>query len=284
MKLKQIIYALILILAVSAGMAYASSIEDGIKLFHQKNWTEAAKKFESALVENPYDTLAILYVLDSYEKNGDLLTISNKFEQESVNNSSDAVAAAKLGFAYFSRSLLNQSLETEALEQFKKSIKADPKLGMAYTGLGLIYYQKRMMPRAKGYFLKAMQLNPNDLVANEFIGNILLVDEKKPDEALIYFKKINELLPSYPDAYYYIGSALYDLANYPEAIKFLQQSCVLDPQGVTQGYYAPQLIGDIYLKQKMYKEAASYFEQALKINPQNAYAKYKLEKARNQGK
>lgn len=284
---KNIVILIILIFAAvvfTTLAAHAGNAEDGINLFYQGNFADAAKKFEAAITENPHDTLSILFILDCYEKNNDLAIISNKFEQQAVNKSDDAVSSANLGFAYFARSLINSSFETEALEQFKKAIKLDQKLSNAYTGMGLVYFQKRMIPRAKGYLYKAMQLNPNDIVASEFIGNILLVDEKKPDEAIIYFKKNAEILPSYPDSYYYIGSSFYDLNDYPNAIQFLNKCIQLDPKGITQGYYAPQLIGDIYLKQKMYKEAAAAFELALKISPQNSYAKYKLEKAKNPGK
>lgn len=268
----------------AASPASASNLEDGISIFYQGNHNEAVKKFDAAISENPYDTLSMLYILDCYEKNNDLSSVSNKFEQQAVSKSDDALAQANLGFAYFARSLINSTFESEALEQFKKAIKLDQKLSSAYTGMGLVYYQKRMMPRAKGYFYKALQLNPNDIIASEKIGEILLVDEKKPDEAIVYFKKIAEILPSYPDAYYYIGSSFYDLNDYPNAIEMLNKCTQLDPKGMTQGHYAPQLIGDIYLKQKMYKEAIAAFEHALKINPQNSYAKYKLEKAKNPGK
>ncbi|MBI2252078.1 MAG: tetratricopeptide repeat protein [Armatimonadetes bacterium] len=182
--------------------------------------------------------------------------------------------------AYFARSLTDSSMHGEAMEKFKQALKIDSKLPMAYTGMGLLYFQKRMIPRAKSYFLKALQLNPNDLLANELLGNILLVDEKQPEEALNYFQKIIEISPNYPDAYYYIGSSYYDLEKYPEAITALNKIMELDSFGLTQGYYAPVLLGDIYLKEKKYPEAISAYEKALKINPQNSYAKYKLEKAK----
>jgi len=268
----------------AASPASATNIEDGIALFYGGNYPGALQKFEAAITENPYDTLSLLYLLDCYEKNNDLASASNKFEQVAVSKPDDALAHANLGFAYFARSLISASFEAEALEQFKKAIKIDQKLSNAYTGMGLVYFQKRMIPRAKGYLHKALQLNPNDVIASEFIGNILLVDEKKPDEAMTYFKKISEMIPTYPDAYFYIGSSFYDLGDYPKAVEFLNKCIENDPRGITQGHYAPQLIGDIYLKQKMYKEAIAAFEYALKINPQNTYAKYKLEKAKNPGK
>ncbi|MFH1453438.1 MAG: tetratricopeptide repeat protein [Armatimonadota bacterium] len=290
MKLKMIKNTALVLVLLAAAIymlspgASASNMDEGIQLFYQRDWNAAAQKFEASLVENPYDNLAVLYVLDCYEKEKNLSAISNKFEQEVMAKPDDALAISNLGMAYFARSLINSSFEVEAIEQFKKALKLDPKLGSAYTGLGLVYYQKRMIPRAKAYFYKAFQLNPNDVVAAEFIGNILLVDDKKPDEALIYFQKIAELVPNYPDAYYYIGSSFYDLGQYNESISYLSKCSELDPLGVTQGYYSPQLIGDIYLKEKNYPAAVSAFEQALKINPQNSYAKYKLEKAKNPGK
>lgn len=290
MKINFIKYFVLVLILLSMAVffaakpANASNLEDGIALFYGGSYPGALQKFEAAMTENPYDTLSILFLLDCYEKNNDLAAASNKFEQVAVGKTDDAIAQANLGFAYFARSLINATFEAEALEQFKKAIKLDQKLSNAYTGMGLVYFQKRMIPRAKGYLYKALQLNPNDIIASEFLGNILLVDEKKPDEAMTYFKKNSETIPLYPDSYYYIGSSFYDMVDYPNAIQFLSKCVQYDPKGITQGYYATVLIGDIYLKQKMYKEAAAAFEAALKMNPNSGYAKHKLEKAKNQGK
>lgn len=288
MKLKtmtRVIFALLFLFAMLAafapGQASASSLEDGISLYYQRNWAQAAKQFEAALSENPNDSLALSFLLRCYTENNDLSAISNKFEQAAINNPGDAYAIANLGFAYFTRSMFNPTLESEAVEQFKKALKVNQNLSLAYTGMGYVYFQKRMMPRAKGYFLKALQINPNDIIASELLGNILLVDEKRYDEALLYFKKIADMVPNYADARYFMGSTLYETGNYPDALKELDACAKIDPYGLDQGREAPQLMGLIYMKQKMYKQAAACFENALKIDPQNSYAKYMLEKALN---
>lgn len=263
----------------STALAEEDNMKNGIELFYQKNWDGAITEFRNALTKEPNNTMAISFLLDCYAKKNAIIDISNEFEKNALENGQDAVAQTYLGMAYFTKSLLDASIQDEAIQQFKQAIKLDPNFSMAHAGLGMVYFQKRMIPRASGHFLKAIQLNPKDTLALELMGNILLVDEKKPDSALDYFNKIAEIYPYYPDVFYYIGSSCYDLEKYDEAISSLEKALQLDPAGITQGYYAPVLLGDLYLKLKKYPEAQAAYKKALEINPQNSYAKYKLEKA-----
>lgn len=264
--------------------AQEDSMKGAVSLFYQKNWDGAIVEFKKVIMAEPDNTLALSFLLDCYVKKNALVEISNEYEKSALEKPQDALAQTYLGMAYFVKSLLETSMQEEAIQQFKQAIKLDPAFSMAHTGLGMVYFQKRMIPRAKGHFFKAIQLNPNNVMALELIGNIFLVDDKQPENALDYFNKIREIYPFYPDTYYYIGSSSYDLGKYDDAIKALEHAMLLDPLGITQGYYAPVLLGDLYLKLKKYPEAQEAYKKALLINPQNSYAKYKLEKAQNPAK
>ncbi|MCL5773219.1 MAG: tetratricopeptide repeat protein [Firmicutes bacterium] len=258
----------------------ASHFQQGITLFYSKDWDNAISEFNSALQEDPYNTLALTFMLDAYVKKDNLNFILNKLEQQSISKPDDPLSQTYLGIAYFTQGLMRPNMADEAVQQFKLALKTDPQFAMAHTGMGMYYFQKRMIPRAKGHFLKALQLNPKDMVAMELLGNILLVDEKNPQEALAVYNKEQEITPqNYADVYYYIGSSLYDIGKFEDAIPALQTCMKFDPNGILMGYQAPLLLGDLYMKMKKYKEAADAYKEALKINPQNPYAKYKLEKA-----
>lgn len=260
----------------------ASHFQQGITSFYSKDWDNAINEFNSALQEDPYNTLALTFMLDAYVKKDNLNFILNKLEQQSISKADDPLSQTYLGIAYFTQGLMRPNMQDEALQQFKLALKADPQFAMAHTGMGMYYFQKRMIPRAKGHFLKALQLNPKDLLAMELLANIYLLDEKNPQEALTIYTKEQEIAPpNYADVYYFIGSSLYDLGKFEDAIPALQNCMKLDPNGILQGYYAPLLLGDLYMKMKKHKDAADAYKEALKINPQNPYAKYKLEKALN---
>lgn len=263
------------------GVALAQGDPDmdkGMGSFYLEKWDEAIPAFDSALKHEPQNTLAMAYLLHCYFKKKDFTTIVNKMEQAAVNNGSDAIAQAHLGMAYFLKGLVMPNALDEALTEFKNSVKEDPRCSMAYAGTGMVYFQKRMMPRSKGYFVRALRINPHDVMALDRLGNILLVDEKKPDEALQLYQRIVEELPAYPDGHYFVGSALYDLKRYDEAIPHLARCLELDPKGITQGYDAGRLLGDTYMRLNRMADAEKVFQDLLKRSPEDKYVQIKLEK------
>jgi tetratricopeptide (TPR) repeat protein len=267
--------------APAASSASGSDLDQGIAAFYLDKDDEAIADFERVLKVDPGNTLAMAYELHAYYRKKDIASVTTRIEQEAASHGNDAFAEAHLGMAYFLRGLIMPNVLEESLNEFKNAIKDDPRCAMAYTGLGMVYFEKRMMPRSKGYFVRALRLNSHDIMALDRLGNILLVDEKKPDEALQLYQRIVEELPSYPDGYYYVGSALYDLGKYEEAIPQLKRCQELDPKGITQGFDAATLVGDTYLKLNRYPDAVAAFEVAQKMQPDSKYVQIKLEKARH---
>lgn len=255
-------------------------LEQGMASFYQEKYDEAIPVLDAAVRKQPQNTLAMAYLLHSYYKKRDITTIVTRIEQEAVAKGNDAVAQAQLGMAYFLKGLVMPNVLDEALTEFKNAAKDDSKCSLAYTGMGMVYFQKRMMPRAKGYFVRALRINPSDVMALDRLGNILLVDDKKPDEALQLYERIVVELPTYPDGHYFVGSALYDLKRYEEAIDPLIRARDLDPKGLTQGFDAAALLGDCYMKLNRFSEAIVAFEAAKKIKPDSQYVQVRMEKAR----
>ena len=266
--------------AEEAASANSPAMEQGLTLFYGGKWDEAIAQFDQVLEHDTQNTLALAYVLHAYYKKRDINGVINQIEQKAVARGEDPKMQAWLGMAYFLRGMIMPNVLDEALTEFKNAIKEDPQLSMPYTGIGLVYFQKRMMPRAKGYFIRALRLNPHDVMAMDRLGNILLVDEKKPAEAMQLFERIIAELPLYPDGYYFMGSALYDQKKFEDAIPYLKRCSELDPSGFTQGFDAATLLGDTYLVLNRNQEAIAIFEAAKKIHPDSKYVEMKLKKAR----
>jgi len=272
--------ALTLLLASHPGWAQ-NELEQGMVSFYQERFDEAIPLLDKAVKQEPQNTLAMAYLLHSYYKKRDITTIVTRIEQEAVAKGNDPVAQAQLGMAYFLKGLVMPNVMEESLSEFKNAAKDDTKCSLAYTGMGMVYFQKRMMPRAKGYFVRALRINPHDVMALDRLGNILLVDDKKPDEALTLYQRIVDELPTYPDGHYFVGSALYDLKRYEEAIGPLTRARELDPKGLTQGFDAAALIGDCYMKLNRFQEAIAAFELAKKIKPDSQYVQVRMDKAKS---
>lgn len=268
-----------LLLLSSPGWAQ-NELEAGMSYFYQEKFDDAIPLLDKAVKQEPQNTLAMAYLLHSYYRKRDITTIVTKVEQEAVSKGSDPVAQAQLGMAYFLKGLVMPNVMEESLTEFKNAAKDDSKCSLAYTGMGMVYFQKRMMPRAKGYFVRALRVNPHDVMALDRLGNILLVDDKKPDEALQLYQRIVDELPTYPDGHYFVGSALYDLKRYEEAVQPLLRARELDPKGITQGFDAAALLGDCYMKLNRPSEAVAAFEAAKKIRPDSQYVMVRMEKAK----
>ena len=262
--------------------AHSPELEAGMKAFYLEDWETAQTHFEDALKKNPQDSLAMAYLLHAAYKKKEINEIINRIEQKAVSRGEDPTALAHLGMGYFLRGMIIPNQMEESVTEFKQAIKDDPNVSMAYTGLGMVYFQKRMMPRAKGYFVRALRINPHDIMAMELLANIMLVDEKKPEDARQLFERITAELPTYPDGFYYLGSSLYDLERTDEAIPYLIRARDLDPKGLTKGFDAASLLGDALMKQNRVSEAIDAYEKALQIRPDSQYVDTRLLQARGE--
>lgn len=285
---KVTMYALIVALSLSlATPALAQGEPDpefttALGMYYKQQWVEAQDAFTRVAEKNPRDTMAWWYLIHTYYKRNDLHSILYRVEQRAVASEyKDAVALAHLGLGYMVRSMREPALLDEAQKTFEKALAIDENLSIAHCGQGLVFYQRRMMPRAKSHFLSALRANPNDLMANERVGEIVMDDEHNATQAQPFFDTITRLAPTYPDGWWFTGSALYDLKEWDRCIQIMQKVMDLDPSGFTQGYHAPMLMGKCYMKLKDYPKAEQAFQTALRMNPNNREAQFYLEQAKN---
>jgi tetratricopeptide (TPR) repeat protein len=258
--------------------------QNAMQAFYQQDWPKAIQTFSGIVEKDPNDTMSWFFLFDSYIKRNDLRSILYQLEQKAMQtDNKNAQALAQLGIGYVARYMKEPqtAILDEAQKTLEKALEIEKTNPVAHTGLGLVYYLRRMMPRAKGNFLEAIRANPNDLMALERIGEITMVDEKRPQEANQLFQELVSKAPQYPDGYWYVGSSYFDMGEYDKCVQFMKKVIELDPNGVTQGYRAPMLMGKAFLKLKDYPSAKEAFLLELKINPNSEEARYLLEQSQN---
>ena len=105
-------------------------------------------------------------------------------------------AGAKGGFGAL-------GLAKNARKYFDKAIdiNGDAMLGSAYSSLGTLYYSVPGWPigfgdddKAEMYLIKGLGINSNGIESNYFYAEFL-VDQKKPEQALEYYRKALRALP-----------------------------------------------------------------------------------------
>lgn len=281
-KVALCLVALSLMTVPALSQAYSPELEQGMQAFYQEDWDAAQAHFEDALKKNPQDSLSMAYLLHAAYKKTEINEVINRIEQRAVSRGEDPTALAHLGMGYFLKGMIIPEQMDESVTEFKQAIKDDPNVSMAYTGLGMVYFQKRMMPRAKGYFVRALRINPHDIMAMELLGNIYLVDDKQPEDARQLFERITAELPTYPDGHYYLGSALFDLSRTDECIPYLIRCRDLDPKGLTKGFDAAKLLGDALMRENRTAEAIQAYEKALEMRPDSEYVDTRLRQARGE--
>ena len=102
----------------------------------------------------------------------------------------------------------------EAIEQCE--IAADDPLynarASAYTNLGIAYFRKGDVNRAKEYYDKALQINPSFVYTRNELGKLYLSIGKE-DEAIREFKMAINGFPSYEEAHFNLGLAYLKSGN-----------------------------------------------------------------------
>lgn len=73
--------ALIIVACLSVQSAWAAAFDDGVKLFGQRKYKEAAVKFEQAVISNPGDSNALYYKALAYQYLGDRAKATACYQQ-----------------------------------------------------------------------------------------------------------------------------------------------------------------------------------------------------------
>ncbi len=160
-------------------------------------------------------------------------------------------------------------------------------------------HQKGKLHEALRIYKELLSKNPNHIQVLILTGKLYLT-AKKPNVALPFFKRANDLAPNTPDITNYIGKtyiqmkrlkearslfetllkskdryipALLNLAkiekdesNFNEAIHLYQKVLLLKPDSET----ALNNLGNIFQGQGKHQEAIEYYQKAIRLNPDNA--------------
>ncbi|MCI0461385.1 MAG: tetratricopeptide repeat protein [Gemmataceae bacterium] len=94
-------------------------------------------------------------------------------------------------------------------------------------------------------------------------GARMLMQEKKPQQAIPHLQKAVKIYPDYYEAYQLMGTAYMDQQKWPDAEQALKKSIALNDQ------YAPSLValGAVYNREGRFADALPVLEKAEKLDP-----------------
>lgn len=199
-------------------------------------------------------------------------------------------------------SVLRSWGDMQARQYFERELRIDPLRASLYMGMGWIQYKNGKPDLAVEYFLKAISLDPDSVVSDEFF-NLLAnqrfgwqvynrlgwayYHERKFTRSLEMFQTSLKERPDRANAHKGIGYNLFQMKRYTAAIKFLQQALALNPASAPVMETVLDAEGNDSLKIKTtartklarayylsgnYLEAIQYYKKDLAYHPRLADA------------
>jgi tetratricopeptide (TPR) repeat protein len=192
----------------------------------------------SADLEDDFETGYFLGI--AYLKARKLAEASEWFHQlESTMGESAAL------HVLFGRAYLVTKFPQQAIPEFRKAIRLDPKYPRAHGFLGyayLEYYQEEGYPQAREEFEKEVKLHPDEYQVQELLGiaNVNLRDFPAAEAALLHAVRLR---PQETSLYLYLGETYASTNRIKEAVEVLEKyvSMVGNPEDelreVSRAYY-----------------------------------------------
>ena len=180
------------------------------------------------------------------------------FEQAVRKDPRYALAYAALAECYGPLMQRNYMSAIEALPKMQaaasKAVEIDDTLAEAHTALAAANMNVWDWPSTEREFKRAIELNPNDIVAHLWYG-FYLDAMGRQDENLAERRRAYELDPSNPTANAGLGLALFTAGHAEEAIAFLKKAVALSPDFAM----AHENLGRIYTEMGDYDRALEQF-------------------------
>lgn len=161
------------------------------------------------------------------------------------------------------RKLFDKKKYNEAVEAYQKSFRLNPNWKAAY-GIGSDYLRLENPAEALVYFRKAQQLKGDEPMIWYSIGYSFgkLNDN---DQAIPALRKAVELKPDYTDAWYNLGSVLFKAGRYKEAVEAYETTTKLSPNDAE----AYAFLGLAYSNLNNFNKAIESLQKAVNIAPDN---------------
>ena len=160
----------------------------------------------------------------------------------------------------------------QAVRDYEHVLKENPSCIEALYGLGLVERMRENWAKATEYFQKIIKHEPNFSPAYTNLGGITYAC-KNFHEAYQWLVKALTLSPYDLETRHLLTEVLIELGRFEEAIQLIMDTLRENPGDV------PTLImvGKLHYEAGKKQESRNYFEQAIRLEPQNEVAQYFLQ-------
>ena len=137
----------------------------------------------------------------------------------------------RLVVAAHGSSLVSERNLVEAEAAYRRALAMDSNSGLAWDGLGLVFYDSHRMPEARGAFQRALALDQQNATA---VFHQALVDEQeeRADAAVDGYRRALDLNPQNIEITRHLGVALLRSGKAADSIPYLRTVAEQSPGGV----------------------------------------------------
>ncbi|MDB5027933.1 MAG: hypothetical protein JWO66_1622 [Candidatus Eremiobacteraeota bacterium] len=260
--------------------AFTGPLGQGLRAFYSRDFDGARKGFEDALAVVPDNTLAMSFLnATAAHTPGNLDKLLDAEEEAIAKSPKSALAHVRLAFSYMFASLSGRDRNVDAREELNLAVQLDPASQAAHTGLGIMREADRSANRAKTEFMAALNSDPHNVLAREYLARIYQIDLKDPQRALGTIIDVPNMVPDYADIYFHLGSLMHDMGQYAAAIEYATRGLQSDVGHVGEaGQHGYTLLARIYLDEKKPDDARRVLKASITAGSDVAYANTLLKK------
>lgn len=231
-----------------------------------ENWTGALADFTDAIKYNSDDAYA-------YSLRGNILSDMGRYEEALLDhNRSIEINPSEYGFYINRGGTYSYAGKIEdALNDFNYALEQKPDSALAYVNRGVVYGKKGMFDKALEDIDYAIKIGPSDpiFLSLAYYNRGLISSSKKDYESAIdYFSRASELDPENVFAQFYIGDIYYEQKEYRKAL--VHYSRAIEKQPAFNLAYNNR--GNTYHHLGDFSAALADFNSAIEIFPEYAVA------------
>ena len=239
-------------------------------LYKARGQEEKAMEYYSKALEiNPELPMAYYNIGTIKSDKGDLESAKENFLKALKLDPQMPIAMHQMG-----ETLLREGKIEEAKNYFKKLAEGGAREDKGfnarlagYSSLGKLYLAEKNFEEAEKYFLKGLELSPQNPELCYSLGN-MYEDQGKMEAAEKEYKQILAATPGFPYAYNGLGNLYAEMGkNLEKAEQLLLTGQQIDPS--LKPHFLDSL-GWVYFKQGKLEEALAKVEEAIALTPKDA--------------
>jgi tetratricopeptide (TPR) repeat protein len=238
----------------------------GIVLSRLSEHNKSIDALQSLLALDPGHVKAVNNLGIEYSKLKDLEK-AKSFYQQAINMKPDYDKPRfNLGIL-----LENQGEYKQALQEIENLLKVNPDNLAARFRMGTIYTAMGKYRKAEDQFRSILKKQPEDSETVRALGNLYL-RAGKYHEANKWYKRLSEINPEMGDYHLDFAVLLNDKKEFEKSEAEVKKFLSSHPDDI----HATSLLGELYYKQNLYKNASGLFEQMIEKNPHISSSYYHL--------